>query len=102
VLEGYGLTETSPVASFNHPDRRASQDRSAPDPWVEMRVVDDQDNELPAGEIGEIVIRGHNVMKGYWKNTEATEAAMRGVGSIPGPGRTDETGTTSSWTGRRT
>jgi long-chain acyl-CoA synthetase len=94
VLEGYGLTETSPVASFNHPDRPSKPGSiGTPIRGVEMRVVDDQDNELPAGEIGEIVIRGHNVMKGYWKNTEATEAAMRGGWFHSGDlARTDEDG----------
>src|SRR5206468_9971269 len=45
---------------------------------VEMKVVDDEDNDVPTGEVGEIVIRGHNVMKGYWKREDATEEVMRG------------------------
>ena len=79
ILEGYGLSETSPVASFNHPDReRKPGSIGTPIAGVEMRVVDDAGNELPAGEVGEIVIRGHNVMKGYWNRPEATADAMRG------------------------
>jgi long-chain acyl-CoA synthetase len=79
VLEGYGLSETSPVASFNHPDReRKVGSIGTPIRGVEMRVVDDQGNDLPTGEMGEIAIRGHNVMKGYWRKPEATEAAIRG------------------------
>jgi long-chain acyl-CoA synthetase len=79
ILEGYGLSETSPVASFNHLDReRKPGSIGTPIPGVEMRVVDDQDNELPRGEVGEIVIRGHNVMKGYYNRPEATAEAMRG------------------------
>jgi long-chain acyl-CoA synthetase len=79
ILEGYGLSETSPVASFNHPDReRKPGSIGTPIAGVEMKIVDDADNELAPGEIGEIVIRGHNVMKGYWQRPEATAEAMRG------------------------
>jgi long-chain acyl-CoA synthetase len=78
ILEGYGLSETSPVASFNHPDReRKPGSIGTPIAGVEMKIVDDGDNELPAGEVGEIVIRGHNVMKGYWGRADATAEAMR-------------------------
>jgi long-chain acyl-CoA synthetase len=79
ILEGYGLSETSPVASFNHPDReRKPGSIGTPIEGVEMKVVDDSDQEVPRGEVGEIVIRGHNVMKGYWRREDATEEAMRG------------------------
>ena len=79
VLEGYGLSETSPVASFNHIDReRKPGSVGTPIVGVEMKVVDDADRDLPLGEIGEIVIRGENVMKGYWQRPEATAEAMRG------------------------
>jgi long-chain acyl-CoA synthetase len=77
ILEGYGLSETSPVASFNHPDcERKPGSIGTPVRGVEMKVFDD-DNEAPQGEVGEIVIRGHNLMKGYWRKPEATEAAIR-------------------------
>ena len=79
ILEGYGLSETSPVASFNHADReRKPGSIGTPISGVEMKVVDDDDGEVPAGEVGEIVIRGHNVMKGYWNRPDATEEVMRG------------------------
>jgi len=79
VLEGYGLSETSPVAAFNHPDReRKPGSIGTPIEGVEMKVVDDEDREMPQGEPGEIVIRGHNVMKGYWKRPDATAEVMRG------------------------
>lgn len=78
VLEGYGLSETSPVASFNHPDRpRKPGSIGQPVAGVQMKVVDDQDHELPVGEVGEILIRGHNVMKGYWGHPQATRDAIR-------------------------
>jgi long-chain acyl-CoA synthetase len=77
VLEGYGLSETSPVASFNHPDReRKVGSIGTPIEGVEMKVVDDDGNEVPRGEVGEIVIRGHNVMKGYWNRPDATQEAI--------------------------
>jgi long-chain acyl-CoA synthetase len=78
VLEGYGLSETSPVASFNHPDReRKAGSIGTPIEGVEMKVVDDDRNEVPQGEIGEILIKGHNVMKGYWRHSEATAEAIK-------------------------
>jgi long-chain acyl-CoA synthetase len=77
ILEGYGLSETSPVASFNHPDReRKPGSIGTPIEGVEMKVVDDDGNEVPQGEPGEIVIRGHNVMKGYWNRPEATAESL--------------------------
>ncbi|HVQ59857.1 MAG TPA: long-chain fatty acid--CoA ligase [Solirubrobacterales bacterium] len=79
VLEGYGLSETSPVASSNHPDmERKPGSIGTPLEEVEMKVFDEDDNEVAQGEIGEIVIRGHNVMKGYWQRPDATAEAMRG------------------------
>jgi long-chain acyl-CoA synthetase len=73
ILEGYGLSETSPVASFNHPDRvRKPGSIGTPVEGVQMRLVDDAGQTVPDGEIGEIAIRGHNVMKGYWGKPEAT------------------------------
>jgi long-chain acyl-CoA synthetase len=78
ILEGYGLSETSPIASFNHPDReRKPGSIGTPVEGVEMKVVDDDDHDVPQGEVGEIVIRGHNVMKGYWRKPDATAEAMR-------------------------
>jgi long-chain acyl-CoA synthetase len=78
VLEGYGLSETSPVASFNHPGReRKPGSIGTPIRDVELRVVDEEGHELAQGEVGEIVIRGPNVMKGYWQRPEATAEAIR-------------------------
>ncbi len=78
VLEGYGLSETSPSASFNRPDRPQKPGSIGTPNWgVEMKVVDENDNAVPQGERGEIVIRGHNVMKGYYKRPVATADALR-------------------------
>jgi long-chain acyl-CoA synthetase len=94
IQEGYGLSETSPVASFNRLDRERKPGSVGIPIWgVEMKIVDEMDNEQPQGELGEIVIRGHNVMKGYYGKPEATAEAMRGdwfhTGDI---GRVDEDG----------
>ncbi|MEW2353661.1 long-chain fatty acid--CoA ligase [Spirillospora sp. NPDC029432] len=78
IIEGYGLSETSPVSASNRGGagrRPGSIGRPVRD--VEMRVVGDDGRELPHGEIGEIVVRGPNVMKGYWNNPEATAEAVR-------------------------
>jgi long-chain acyl-CoA synthetase len=94
VLEGYGLSETSPVACSGHPDmERKPGSIGTPIEGVEMRVVDEDDNEVEQGEVGEIVIRGHNIMKGYWNKPEATAEAMRGGWFHSGDmARTDEDG----------
>jgi long-chain acyl-CoA synthetase len=77
VLEGYGLSETSPVASFNHPHaERKPGSIGTPIRGVDMRVVDDEGKDVGSGEVGEIAIRGENVMKGYWKRPEETEKAI--------------------------
>ncbi len=94
ILEGYGLSETSPVACSNHPGReRKPGSIGTPIEGVEMRVVDEDDNPVEQGEVGEIVIRGHNIMKGYWQKPEATAEAMRGDWFHSGDiARTDEDG----------
>jgi long-chain acyl-CoA synthetase len=77
ILEGYGLSETSPVACFNHPGReRKAGSIGTPIVGVAMRVVDDERNEVANGDVGEIAIRGHNVMKGYWRRPDATAQAI--------------------------
>ena len=77
VLEGYGLSETSPVACFNHPDReRKPGSIGQPVAGVEMRVVDDTGADVAHGDVGEIVVRGANVMKGYWRMEQATNETI--------------------------
>lgn len=79
IFEGYGLSETSPVVSFNPTDRPPRPGSiGLPIYGVQLRIVDESDRQLPPGEVGEIVVRGHNVMKGYYKRPGATADAMRG------------------------
>jgi long-chain acyl-CoA synthetase len=76
-LEGYGLSESSPVASFNHPNAvRKPGSIGTPIEGVRMRLVDERGAPVGAGEVGEIQISGHNVMKGYWNKPEATAATI--------------------------
>jgi len=78
VLEGFGLSETSPIASFNMADKPRKPGSIGYPAWgVEMAILDDNDGELADGERGEIAIRGHNVMKGYWKRPDASKEALR-------------------------
>ncbi|MFA7761591.1 long-chain-fatty-acid--CoA ligase [Streptomyces sp. NRRL S-448] len=78
VLEGYGLSETSPVAAFNHPDRpRKAGSIGQPVRGVEMKLVAEDGGAVPPGEVGEIAIRGENLMTGYWNRPEATGEAVR-------------------------
>jgi long-chain acyl-CoA synthetase len=77
ILEGYGLSETSPVASFNMPDReRKPGTIGVAIPGCEMRLVGADGQPGAPGEIGEIAIRGDNVMKGYWGKPQATAEAI--------------------------
>jgi long-chain acyl-CoA synthetase len=77
ILEGYGLSETSPVASFNHPDReRKPGSIGTPIQGVELRLVGPGGEDVPTGEVGEIAIRGHNLMRGYWGREDATREAI--------------------------
>jgi long-chain acyl-CoA synthetase len=79
VLEGDGPTECSPVCSVNPPQGvRKPGTVGPPIPGVEMKIVDDDDTELPPGEVGEICVRGPNVMLGYLNQPEATAEAMKG------------------------
>jgi long-chain acyl-CoA synthetase len=94
IFEGYGLSETSPVATFSTFDAPRIPGSVGQAIWgTQMRIVDEAGAALPPGQPGEIVIRGHNVMKGYYRNPEATAAAIRDgwfhTGDI---GRMDEAG----------
>jgi long-chain acyl-CoA synthetase len=73
ILEGHGLSETCGIASFNGPDReRNAGSIGIPVPGVDMKVVDEDGNEVPQGEVGEILIRAPVVMKGYWERPDIT------------------------------
>ena len=81
ILEGYGLSETSPTATFNFSAaERKVLSIGKPIFGVEVRIFDIDDKQLPAGKdhVGEIVIRGHNVMKGYWNQPQANAEAFKG------------------------
>src|SRR2546421_4939744 len=78
VVEGYGLSESTCRSTFNPPDERRRPGSCGMPIGNEMKVVDDEDRDVPDGELGEIVLRGENVLKGYYRNEEATERAFRG------------------------
>ncbi len=94
ILEGYGLSETSPVATFNRTDRPTKPGSIGLPIWgVDVRIVDAEGNDIAPGESGEIVIRGHNIMKGYYKRDEATVQAITDGWFHSGDiGRRDEDG----------
>jgi long-chain acyl-CoA synthetase len=78
IIEGYGLSETSPVASFNHATReRKPGSVGQAIMGVDIRVVRADGTDANVDELGEIIIRGHNIMKGYYKRPEATEEAIK-------------------------
>ncbi|MGK2956075.1 MAG: long-chain-fatty-acid--CoA ligase [Solirubrobacterales bacterium] len=79
VLEGYGLSESTGMGSFNPPDReRKPGSIGVPIGGTEFRLVDENDKDVPAGERGEVVMRGPFVMGRYWEREEDTESAMQG------------------------
>ncbi len=80
IMEGYGLSETSPVATFNMPHKERKPGSVGTPIWgIEVKVFDPDQQEVPTGEVGEIVIRGNNVMKGYYNKPEATADAFQGT-----------------------
>jgi long-chain acyl-CoA synthetase len=78
VVEGYGLSESTCRSTFNPPDERRRAGSCGRAIGNEMKVVDEEDNEVADGVHGEIVLRGENIFKGYFKNDEATARAFRG------------------------
>jgi len=76
VMEGYGLSETSPVVTFNPWEKTKTGSVGRPVWGVDVKIVDKKRNTLPVGEVGEIVVQGHNIMKGYFRRPEATEKAI--------------------------
>jgi long-chain acyl-CoA synthetase len=77
VVEGYGLSESTCRSTFNPPDQRRRPGSCGVPIGNEMSVVDEEDREVPDGELGEIVLRGENILKGYYKNDAANETAFR-------------------------
>jgi long-chain acyl-CoA synthetase len=77
VIEGYGLSESTCRSTFNPPDQRRRPGSCGLPIGNEMRVVDEEDREVPEGELGEIVLRGENILKGYYKNNAANHTAFR-------------------------
>lgn len=78
IYEGFGLTETTVSVSINRPEARKIGSIGQPFDGVEMKIVDDNDNDLPNGEVGEVVIKAPNVMKGYLNKAEDTAEALKG------------------------
>ena len=78
IMEGYGMSEGSPVVTFNHLDEGRKPGSVGTPAWgVEVKIVDEEGNEVPVGEKGELVYRGHNVMKGYYNKPEANAKTIK-------------------------
>lgn len=77
VIEGYGLSESTCRSTFNPPDERRRAGSCGLPIGNEMKVVDEDDREVDDGALGEIVLRGENILKGYYKNPDATAVAFR-------------------------
>jgi len=77
IIEGYGLSEASPVVSVNRLNWQKPYSVGRPLPDVQVKVVDEEEEEVPVGEVGELIAKGPNVMKGYWKKQEATYNTIR-------------------------
>ncbi|HYH84401.1 MAG TPA: long-chain-fatty-acid--CoA ligase [Pyrinomonadaceae bacterium] len=78
VIEGYGLSESTCRSTFNPPDARRRAGSCGQSIGNEMMIVDEEDREVPFGAEGEIVMRGENIFKAYFRNEEATRRAFRG------------------------
>ena len=78
IIEGYGMSEGSPVVTFNHPDRPRKPGSIGTPVWgVEVKLVNDQGETVPLGEKGQLLYRGHNVMKGYYRKPEASAESLQ-------------------------
>ncbi len=77
MLQGYGLTEAAPIISANVPACHKLGSSGKVVPNLELKICNEKGEELPVGEKGEIVVRGENVMQGYWRNEKATRETMR-------------------------
>jgi len=77
MYQGYGLSEASPIISSNAPQRHKMGSSGFLVKPLELKILDEDGNEMPAGSKGEIVVKGENVMKGYWKNEKATAATLK-------------------------
>jgi long-chain acyl-CoA synthetase len=77
MFQGYGLTEAAPVISSNVPQRHKLGSSGVIAPTLQVKICDEQGNELPVKGKGEIVVKGENVMMGYWKNEKATQDTIR-------------------------
>lgn len=79
IIEGYGLSEASPLVSLNPINGvRKIKSVGLAFPSVEVKVVDEEDRELPSGEVGELIVKGPNIMKSYYNREEETRSALRG------------------------
>ncbi|MFM8449700.1 MAG: long-chain-fatty-acid--CoA ligase [Haliscomenobacter sp.] len=79
IIEGYGMSEGAPVVTFNHLDQERKPGSIGKPVWgVEVMVADENDQPLPAGEKGQLLYRGHNVMKGYYKRPEDNADVLKG------------------------
>lgn len=77
VIEGYGLSEASPVASFNPLSKQKPGTVGTPILNVEAKIVDQDEIEVPRGTVGELILKGPSIMQGYWKMPKATDDAIR-------------------------
>ena len=79
IMEGYGMSEGSPVVTFNHLNDKRIPGSIGKEVWgVEVKIADENDNEVPVGEKGQLLYRGHNVMKGYYKRPEVNKEVLKG------------------------
>ncbi len=93
IYQGYGLTEAAPIISSNCPRAHKMGTSGTIVPNLEVRIWDEEGRDLPLGEKGEIVVRGENVMAGYWRNEEATAAVLKDGWLLTGDlGHLDEDG----------
>jgi long-chain acyl-CoA synthetase len=77
MFQGYGLSETAPIISSNAPQKHKLGSSGFLVENIEVKICDEKGNELPQGQKGEIVVKGENVMVGYWKNEEATQKSIK-------------------------